>query len=133
MAINDPISDLLTRIRNAMHAEHRYVDINWSKIKQKIVEILQKQGFIENFLVKVDENKRGQIRVFLKYKEGRKPVILGLKRVSKPGCRRYITCEDIPYFYGGMGVSILSTSSGVMDGREAKNKKIGGELLCLVW
>lgn len=133
MAFSDPISDLLTRVRNASSAEHRYVDISWSKIKQRVSEILKEQGFVENVLVKVDENQRGTIRIFLKYVDGRKPVIRGLKRVSKPGARRYINHQDIPYFYGGMGVSILSTSSGVMDGTNARNQKVGGELLCMVW
>jgi small subunit ribosomal protein S8 len=133
MALSDPISELLTMVRNAMNAEHRYVDCSWSKIKQRIVEILKNQGFIEKFLVKTDERQRGEIRIYLKYREGRRPVIQGLKRISKPGCRRYISHTEIPFYYGGMGVSILSTSSGVMDGKEAMNKKVGGELLCLVW
>lgn len=133
MALSDPIADLLTRIRNSGLAEHRFCDVDYSKVKLKIVEILKEQGFIENFLVKVDEQNRGTIRVFLKYREGRKPVINGMRRVSKPGARRYIGHEEIPHFFGGLGCSVLSTSSGVMDGRTAKNKKVGGELLCLVW
>lgn len=116
-----------------MKAEHRYVDVAWSKLKQNIAEILKNQGFIENFLVKQDNMQRGTIRIFLKYAEGRQSVIQGLKRVSKPGLRKYIRYEDIPFFYGGMGVSILSTSQGVMAGLEARKRKIGGELLCLVW
>lgn len=131
---SDPIADFLTKIRNAMRAQHRYVDISWSKIKQNIAEILKSQGFIENYLVKKDENQRGMVRIFLKYSEGRQPVIQGLKRISTPGSRSYIKCRDIPHgFYGGLGTSILSTSQGVMSGREAKERKIGGEMLCLVW
>lgn len=133
MAISDPVSDFLTRIRNAIKAEHRYVDVDWSKIKQNIADILKNQGFIENYLVKVDDKQRGKIRLFLKYSDYRKPVIQGIKRVSRPGLRRYIGHQDIPHFYGGLGVSILSTSQGVMAGFDAKKLKIGGELLCMVW
>lgn len=133
MAVSDPVADFLTRIRNATRAQHRYVDIGWSKIKQNIAEILKSQGFIENYLVKQDNKQRGTIRIFLKYAEGRQPVIQGLKRVSKPGLRKYVGHEDIPRFYGGLGLSILSTSQGIMAGLEASNRKIGGELLCLVW
>ena len=133
MAVSDPVADFLTRIRNAIAAEHRYVDVSWSKMKQTLAEILKSQGFIENFLVKVDEGQRGTIRLFLKYANGRRPVIQGLKRISKPGLRKYVSHQDIPQFYGNMGLSIVSTSQGVMPGSEAKEKGIGGELLCLVW
>lgn len=133
MAVSDPISDLLTRIRNAIMAQHRYVDVEWSKIKQNIAEILKNQGFIESYLVKHDNKNRGTLRVFLKYKDGRQSVIHGLKRVSKPGLRKYVGHEDIPRFFGGLGVSIVSTSQGVMAGIDAKDRKIGGEILCLVW
>lgn len=133
MAISDPIADFLTRIRNAIRAQHRYVDVNWSKIKQDIAEILKSQGFIESYLVKQDNRNRGTIRIFLKYNDGRNAVIQGLQRVSKPGLRRYVNHADIPRFYGGLGLSILSTSQGVMAGSDARNRKIGGELLCLVW
>jgi len=133
MAVSDPIADFLTRIRNAIKAQHRYVDVSWSKLKQNIAEILKNQGFIENYLVKQDTKQRGTIRLFLKYSEGRKPVIQGIKRMSKPGLRRYVGHHDIPKFYGGLGLSILSTSQGVMPGLEASKRNIGGELLCLVW
>jgi small subunit ribosomal protein S8 len=133
MAVSDPVADFLTRIRNAIKAQHRYVDVDWSKMKQTLAEILKNQGFIENYLVKVDDKKRGTIRMFLKYVSGRRPVIQGLKRISKPGLRKYVGHEDIPRFYGNMGLSIVSTSQGVMPGKEAKERKIGGELLCLIW
>lgn len=132
-AISDPIADFLTRIRNATRAQHRYVDVSWSVIKQHIAEILKTYGFIESFLVKQDDRKRGTMRVFLKYTDGRQPVIQGIQRVSKPGLRRYVGHQDIPHFYGGLGLSILSTSNGVMAGFDAMTKKVGGELLCLVW
>jgi small subunit ribosomal protein S8 len=130
--ISDPIADFLTRIRNATKAQHRYVDVSWSRMKQNIAEILKSHGFIESYLVKHDK-QRGTMRLFLKYNEGRQPVIQGIQRVSKPGLRRYVGHEDIPRFYGGLGLSILSTSSGVMAGFDAMTKKVGGELLCLVW
>ena len=133
MAISDPIADFLTRIRNSIKAQHRYVDISWSKMKQNLAEILKDQGFIESYLVKQDNKNRGTIRIFLKYGDGRQPVIQGMRRVSKPGLRKYIGHEDIPRFYGGLGVSIVSTSQGLMSGSEARNRKIGGELICLVW
>jgi len=133
MAISDPIADFLTRIRNALRGEHRYVDVSWSRMKENIAEILKNLGFIESFLIKHDSKQRGTMRLFLKYAAGRKPVILGLKRMSKPGLRRYVTRESIPHFFGGKGVSILSTSQGVIDGADAHRRNIGGELLCLVW
>ncbi|MBA3602252.1 MAG: 30S ribosomal protein S8 [Parachlamydiaceae bacterium] len=133
MAISDPIADFLTRIRNSLKAEHRFVDIPWSKMKENLAEILKSLGFIESYLVKHDNKHRGIMRVFLKYGSGRRPIIQGLKRVSKPGLRRYVKREDIPHFYGGLGVSIISTSQGLLPGNEAIKRNIGGELLCLVW
>ena len=133
MAVSDPLADFLTRIRNAIKAQHRYVDVSWSKMKQILAEILKNQGFIENYLVKVDDNKRGTIRLFLKYTNGRQAVIQGLRRISRPSLRKYVGYQDIPRFYGNMGLSIVSTSQGVMSGNEASRRKIGGELLCLVW
>lgn len=133
MAVSDQIADFLTRIRNSSKAQHRYTDVEWSKLKESMAEILKQQGFIESFMVKKDTATRGTIRLFLKYTPTRNSVIKGLKRVSKPGLRRYVGYEDIPVFYGGMGCSIVSTSQGLLAGREAKNRKIGGELLCMVW
>lgn len=132
-AISDPIADFLTRIRNATQAQHRYVDVDWSKIKQNIADILLAKGFIENYLVKHENKQRGTMRIFLKYTEGRFPVIKGIKRISKPGLRRYVGHQDIPRFYGGLGLSIISTSKGLMAGYDAITNKVGGELLCLVW
>jgi small subunit ribosomal protein S8 len=131
--MSDPVSDFLTRIRNALKARHRYVDVPLSKLKQNIAVILKEQGFIENYLVKTDQNNRGTMRVFLKYRMGRTPVITGIKRMSKPGLRRYVSSEDIPHFYGGLGLSIVSTSKGVLAGQDAQKQKVGGELLCIVW
>ena len=133
MAFSDPIADFLTRIRNSTRAQHRFVDMDWSKIRQHLAEILKRYGFIENYLVKVDDGRRGKIRLFLKYADGRRSVIQGLKRVSKPGLRKYVGHQEIPRFFGNMGLSIVSTSQGVMAGDEANKRGIGGELLCLVW
>ena len=133
MAISDPVADFLTRLRNSTRAEHRFVDVAWSKLKQNLAEILKSQGFIESYLVNQETPSRGTIRIFLKYSAARKPVIKGLKRMSKPGLRRYVGYDDIPQFHGGMGLSIVSTSQGLLSGFDAKKKKIGGELVCLVW
>lgn len=130
MSMHDPIADLLTRIRNARRAYHRYVDFQASKIKVNIIRILQEQGFVENFLV---DDEAGKGRVFLKYANGREPVIQGLKRMSSPGLRRYVSSKKIPKVLGGMGIAIISTPKGVMDGESARKQKLGGELLCLVW
>lgn len=133
MSMSDPVADFLTRVRNASRAQRRFVDVSWSKLKESIAEILKAQGFIESFLIKKDDQSRGTIRVFLKYAEGRQSVIQGLKRISRPGLRKYVKHVDIPVFYGGLGLSIVSTSQGVMAGLEAIERKIGGELLCVVW
>lgn len=133
MAISDPIADFLTRVRNATRAQHRYVDVPWSKMRQNLAEILKEQGFIESYLVRMDTPQRGTVRIFLKYAENRRPVIQEIQRVSRPGLRRYVGHSDIPYFYGGTGLSIVSTSQGLMAGREARKRKIGGELICMVW
>lgn len=125
----DPIADLLTRIRNAKDARHRFVDFHPSKIKMEIIKVLHAQGFIDKFLL--NEEKR-KARVFLKY-AGREPVIRELKRVSSPGSRRYVGVEEIPRIFGGMGVAILSTNAGILDGETARKQKVGGELLCFVW
>jgi small subunit ribosomal protein S8 len=130
MALHDPVSDLLTRIRNAKMQRHKYVDFIFSKLRFNIVKVLQEQGFLENVLVD-DQNDR--LRVFLKYGKNRKSVINGLKRISSPGLRKYVGYQNIPVIFGGMGVAILSTSKGVVDGKTARAQKLGGELICLVW
>jgi len=130
MAFNDPIAELLTKIRNAKGAQHRFVDMSFSKIKVRILEILKGHGFIENFLVNEENYK---IRVFLRYTKSRESVINGLDRISKSGLRRYIGYEEIPRVFNGMGIAILTTPKGVVDGETARNLKVGGELLCTVW
>ncbi len=130
MAFNDPIAELLTKIRNAKNAQHRYVDLSHSKIKVKILEILKSHGFIENFLV---DEAAYKIRVFLRYTKTRESVIHGATRISTCGLRRYIGYERIPRVFNGMGIAIISTPKGVVDGETARNLKVGGELLCTVW
>ena len=130
MSFNDPIAELLTKIRNAKGAQHRYVDLSFSKNKVKILDILKNQGFIENFLVNEEQFK---IRVFLRYTKERKSVINNLKRISTCGMRRYVGYKDIPRVFNGMGMCIMSTPKGIVDGETARNLKVGGELLCTVW
>ncbi len=132
MAQNDPIADLLTQIRNASRAKHRYVDMPSSRMKTGILKILKEQGFIIDFLEK-SENNKSMVRILLKYTKDRLPVLNGLKRVSKPGLRQYIGSHEIPRVLGGMGITILTTPRGVMEGEEARRNKVGGELLCTVW
>lgn len=128
---SDSIADLLTRIRNALMAEHLFVDVQHSKMQEAIVKILKQHGFVAHYLVK-EENRKRTMRVFLQY-DGRKPVIHQLKRVSKPSRRVYVSAAKIPYVFGNMGISVVSTSQGVLEGAVARAKNIGGELLCLVW
>lgn len=131
MALSDTVADLLTRIRNAKDAKHKYVDVVFSKMNQAIIDVLKQKGFVNNFLV---NEKKYAIRVFLKYeKNSREAVIHGLKRMSRPGIRRYVGYKDIPKVLSGLGTAILSTPSGIIDGEKAREMKIGGELLCLVW
>ncbi len=129
---NDPIADLLTRIRNATRAQHRFVDLPKSRLNAEIVRVLKEEGFVQEFQL-VEEDVAGYIRAELKYAPGRVSLIHGLKRVSKPGLRRYVSCSEIPFVCGGLGIAILSTSCGVMTGKNARAKHVGGELLCTVW
>ena len=128
--MTDPISDMLTRIRNAHSALLPTVEIPHSKIKENIAGILKKEGYISE--VAVEGKPKKVIKLKLKY-TGRKPVIEGLRRISTPGLRNYVGSTDIPRVHAGLGISILSTSQGVMSGQEAKKKNVGGELLCYVW
>ena len=132
MTMTDPIADLLTRIRNAIIARHDRVDVPSSRIKVAIVRILKDEGFIKNFKVSKD-NKQGLIRVFLKYADQNAPVINGLERISRPGRRVYQRAAELEPVLSGLGVAILSTSSGVMTDREARRQNLGGEMLCQVW
>ncbi|HXN21970.1 MAG TPA: 30S ribosomal protein S8 [Candidatus Dormibacteraeota bacterium] len=129
----DPIADLLTRIRNAARAKHARVDVPASKMKTEIARILKEEGYISTFKL-VEENKvRKTLRVFLKYTPDRRSVITGLKRISRPGSRRYLGVSEIRPVVGGLGINILTTPSGLMTGRAARKARVGGELLCEVW
>lgn len=130
MSFNDPIAELLTKIRNAKGAQHRYVDLSFSKNKVKILDLLKSHGFIENFLVNEEQFK---IRIFLRYNKERQSVISNLKRISTCGMRIYVGYKDIPRVFNGMGLCIISTPKGIIDGETARNLKVGGELLCTVW
>lgn len=132
MSMHDPIADLLTRIRNASMANHRYVDVPWSVLNQNIVQVLRDEKFVEHYLVK-QEDAKSTMRIFLRYTSTREPVIQGLKRISSPGCRRYVGYAKIPRVFNGLGISIVSTSKGVLAGSKARRDKVGGELLCYVW
>jgi small subunit ribosomal protein S8 len=133
MSVTDPIADMLTRIRNAVTAEHDSVPIPASKMKISIAELLKNEGFILGYELETTGGPQGEIKVFLHYHDRGDPGIAGLKRVSRPGLRVYVRKGEIPRYFGGLGVSFLSTSQGVMTGRDAWKKGIGGELLCYVW
>ena len=128
--MNDPISDMLTRIRNASKAAQPAVEIPHSKMKESIAQILKKEGYISDY--SVDGQTVKALKLKLKY-DGRRSVIEGLRRVSTPGIRRYTGSTEIPRVRGGLGVAIVSTSQGVMSGNEARKKNVGGELLCYIW
>lgn len=130
MSFNDPIAELLTKLRNAKDAQHRYVDLSSSKVKIKILDILKQNGFIENYLVNEEKHK---MRVFLRYTKKRQSVIHGIQRISSPGLRKYIGYKDIPRVFNGLGLAILTSSKGILDGETARNLKVGGEILCKVW
>ena len=132
MQITDTIADLLTRIRNASTSRHETVDIPASNTKKSIVEILQDEGYIKKFTV-IEDGKQGIIRVTLKYDENKKPVITGLKRVSKPGLRIYTDVENMPQVIKGLGIAIISTSKGVMTDKKARELNVGGEVLAFIW
>ncbi len=131
MSMTDPISDMLTRIRNAMTAGHDSLTMPASHVKQRIIEILKQEGYIADF-GRLEEGPQGTLSVTLKWHAGQ-PAIEGLKRVSRPGQRRYARCTDIPKVRNGLGIMIVSTSQGLMTDRAARKAGVGGELICSVW
>jgi len=131
MAVTDPIADLLTRIRNAVKAQKRRVDIPFSKQKKNIVEILKTQNFIVDYQI-VEDDKQNIIRVFLRYTNG-VSALSGLQRISRPGLRIYSQKEDIPRVLNGYGISIISTSKGLLTDKQAKREAVGGEVICKIW
>ena len=132
LMLTDPVSDYLTRVRNAIAAQHAQVEVPASRLKKEITRILEEQGYISGFVV--EPTPVGEvIRIDLKYADGRRPVITGLQRISRPGRRRYVAHDEIPRVMGGMGTAILSSSVGVMTGHEARQRGVGGEVVAYVW
>ena len=132
MPVNDPLGDMVTRIRNGSAARKEKVTLPHSKLKLEVARVLKEEGFIQEF-VHHDKKPQGEITLVLKYGAEREPAITGIRRVSKPGLRRYSNTRQIPRVLGGMGISILSTPRGIVSGREAKKQNVGGELLAFVW
>jgi len=132
MVINDPIADMLTRIRNAQIQRHESVEMPASNTKKAIAKILLDEGYIKSY-EEIDDGLQGKIKLVLKYVNGKTPVIAGLKRISKPGLRVYARCEELPKVLGGLGIAIISTSKGLMVDRAARKENLGGEVLCYIW
>ncbi len=128
--INDPIADMLTRIRNAALQKHRYVDVRSSKLIASLLCVMKETGFVQDFVK--NENGR-ETRVYLRYHQNKFSLIQGLKRVSSPGRRIYIGWEDVPVVQNGLGLALVSTSKGIMSGQNARNAKVGGEFMCTIW
>jgi small subunit ribosomal protein S8 len=132
MAASDPIADMLTRIRNGLMVRKAFVLVPSAKIKVAIAQILLEEGYIQGYEV-TNERPQPNIRIWLKYDEKRRPILTGLKRVSKPGRRVYRGKRDLPWVLSGLGIAIVSTPKGVMTGREARRQGVGGEILCYIW
>jgi small subunit ribosomal protein S8 len=132
MSMSDPIADLLTRVRNALHAGFPTVEAPASRIKLGVCEVLKKEGYIHDY-VREEDGKQGIVRISLKYTADRKPVIQGIKRVSKPSLRIYSGAKEFEQVRSGLGISIVTTSQGVMTAKQARNDNVGGEVLCTVW
>ena len=127
----DPVADMLARIRNALLARHESVEIPFSKLKNRIAEILKQEGYVNE--ISVQNEWPATLRIQLKYGEGKKPAIVGMRRTSRPGRRVYVRHQRIPHVLNGMGISIISTSHGVVTDRDARKQSVGGEVLCEVW
>lgn len=132
MSMTDPIADFLTRVRNAIMAKHRMVDIPSSKLKIKMAHILYEQKFIKNYII-IEDGKQNILRIFLRYDKNGTSLIKELKRISTPGRRLYVDLENLPRVKNNTGIAILSTSKGVMTEREARKNNVGGEVLCYIW
>ena len=133
MPVTDPISDMLTRIRNAVQVRHEAVEIPASRMKSSLLKLLSDEGFITSFKSVDEDSVNKKLEVQLRYYEDKTPVIQGLKRVSKPGLRVYVGKNEVPRYFGGIGVAFMSTSKGVMTGQQARRQGVGGELLFYVW
>jgi len=132
MSMTDPLADMLTRIRNAIQARHKSVQLPASNIKIEVARILKEEGYIKNYSV-IKEGPQGSIRIDLKYADPKTSAITGIKRVSKPGLRKYVGKQEIPRVLNGLGIAIISTSKGVMTDRSAREQGVGGEVLCMVF
>jgi small subunit ribosomal protein S8 len=136
MTVTDPISDMLTRVRNALMVKHQKVAMPSSKIKVAIAKILKDEGYVDGYQIVKDRNDRPVLVIYLKYVgdlKHQRPVIMGLERVSKPGCRIYTSASEIPWVRSGMGVAVLSTPKGVLTGQQARRLNVGGEVVCYIW
>jgi len=131
MSLSDPIADMLTRIRNGLQARHTHVNVRASKICEGVCDVLKREGYIED-VTRIDDGKQGLLRVYLKYGRHGEDVITELTRVSRPGCRVYRGAEDLPEVLNGLGIAVISTSSGILSDRQCRDKKVGGEVLCTV-
>ena len=132
MSMSDPVADYLTRVRNSNKAKHKRVDVPRSGLKLEITKALLREKFISRYKV-IEDGRQGMLRVYLRYTPEGDGIITGLKRVSRPGLRRYVGKQSIPRVYNGIGTAILSTSSGVLTSKEARKRGVGGEVLCYVW
>jgi small subunit ribosomal protein S8 len=132
MAISDPIADMLTVIRNGCKAKLKRVEVPASRLKQDVLKVLLMEKFINNYKY-IEDGKQGRLRIYLKYTDEEESVISGIQKISKPGLRRYADKKSVPRIRGGLGIAILTTSHGVMTGKDARHKGIGGEVLCRVW
>ena len=132
MSMTDPVADFLTRIRNAQLARKNWVDIPCSNLKKRIAFVLKEEKFIRDILL-IKDSKQNVLRLFLNYDMNDESVIKGIKRISKPGCRNYVTSDTLPRVLNGLGIAIITTSKGVMSNKKAKKLNIGGEVLCHVW
>ena len=132
MSMSDPLADMLTRVRNACMVKFDSVDMPLSKLKVSVAKILKEEGYINDYHIQKDD-VQGVLSIDLKYDQSNDKVIIGLRRVSKPGCRKYVNADSIPKVMSGLGIGIISTSKGVMTDRQARKMRVGGELLCEVW
>ena len=132
MSMSDPVADFLTRVRNAQSAHKEWVDIPCSNLKKRIAFVLKEEKFIRDMLL-IKDNKQNVIRLFLNYDMNNESVIKGITRVSKPGCRNFVTSDTLPRVLNGLGIAIITTSRGVMSNKKAKKLNVGGEVLCHVW
>ncbi len=133
MPVTDPIADMLTRIRNAVQVRHESLEVPTSRMKSSLLKLMVEEGFISSFTASEEESVEKKLDVQLRYYEDKTPVIQGLKRVSKPGLRVYVGKNEVPRYFGGLGVAFMSTSKGVMTGQQARRQGVGGELLFYIW